>query len=305
MNSVYSLIVSLAEKFDIDVIGIVDNRALDKYTQNIDIPPKQEIPFFKGSIYDRLDIKNAWKPAKSVISFALSYNSSLKINDLKGDRVQIASSSFGEDYHRVLKKKADFLMKEFVKEYTCHYRIYIDTGKLSDKALAYCSGIGFFGKNGLIINERFGSYIFLGHILLDIDISQAVQTKESKCGSCSVCLQGCPQNAYSQDGKYHFDKCVSYLNQTGKNYNTTTYIFGCDICQKRCPFNKNAPTDLHEEFSSTLNDAFPLKSDIMNMNEEAFRNRYARCSLAWRGLDSLKINCNNIINRSTGGGRNV
>lgn len=305
MHSVSELLAELALQCGIDIIGIVDNSKLKTFSERIKIPNTQKIPFFNGSIYDRLKPENAWSKALSVISLGISYNSSVKYNTMTDERGIISKASYGEDYHTVLKRKAECLMQEFVKVYPCEYRVYVDTGKLSDKALAYCAGLGFFGKNGLIINEEFGSFIFLGHILLNIDISTQAYTKTSKCGACTKCIDVCPQNAYDKNCRYSYGKCISYLNQCAMPYNKTRYIYGCDICQDICPFNAEAPHDMHEEFSYKKDDVFPLLSDILDMEDDTFKLKYGQTSLAWRGLDALKKNCLNIQKRDLNGGENV
>ncbi len=291
------LLKKLAEECEIDLIGIVDLNLLDEIKSTLPISNDEALAFYSGSFSDRTDITKAWHNARGVISFALSYNTKLTDNAVDSDCVRISKASFGTDYHKVLKAKAETLMDKFCEVYECQYKVFVDTGVLSDRLLAYCAGIGFYGKNHFIINEKFGSFIFLGHILTDIELNNKVTAAECKCGECDKCIKACPCGAYDNDISLNYSKCISYLNQKGWEYPKTNYIYGCDICQNVCVFNKNAPKDIHEEFYDSIDNVIVKIDDIMDMSKEDFDLRYSSKALAWRGLKNLKKNCKTILNR--------
>ncbi len=287
-----------AQKTGIDLIGVVDLKLFEKMREKL--LPFENIPmaFFKGKLSDRFDIKKEWSEAKGIISFALSYGNSLNLNAFDKHHLYISKASYGKDYHEVLKAKAEKFMEEFCKTYPCKYKIFVDTGLLSDRALAYCAGLGFYGKNNFIINEKFGSFIFLGHILLNIDVENTVEPVGEKCGQCERCLKACPQEACKNGHPVDFEKCISYLTQKGRPYFKTNYIYGCDICQDVCPFNKHAPKDLHEEFLPQIENIRLDFNDFEEMGEEAFRQRFGDSALSWRGLKTLKKNAQTVKTRS-------
>ncbi len=294
METKEDFLLNLGEKCEIDLVGVVDLAKFSNFFAEIAFPMDVPMAFFNGKLSDRFNIANEWPQTKSIISFAMSYNSSINFNCYDKSHLLISKASYGQDYHSVLKEKAKKMMTLFSQRFPCNYKIYVDTGFLSDRALAYCAGIGFYGKNNFIINEKYGSFIFLGHILTDIKLECSSEIAQNKCINCNKCINVCPQNAYTKGYPVDFEKCISYLNQKGKKYSNTNYIYGCDICQSVCSFNLNAPMDLHKEFLPVIEDIFIKPSDLENMDEEDFKVRYGTSALAWRGLKTLKKNMQTI-----------
>lgn len=288
----------LAHKVGIDIIGVVDLKLFAEMKEKL--LPFENIPmaFFKGKLSDRFNVAGEWSEAKGIISFALSYGSSLNINGFDKHHLYISKASYGKDYHEVLKNKAEKFMEEFCRTYPCNYKIFVDTGLLSDRALAYCAGLGFYGKNNFIINDKYGSFIFLGHILLDINAENRAEPVKEKCGKCEKCLKACPQKAYEKGQLLNFENCISYLTQKGRPYFETNYIYGCDICQDVCPFNKCAPKDLHAEFLPQIENVRMDFNDLEEMREEEFQRRFGESALSWRGLKTLKKNAQTVKTRS-------
>ena len=292
------LLFDLAQKSDIDLVGAVDLKLFAEMGKKLSVFKNIPMAFFSGKLSDRFDASKEWSKTKGIISFALSYNSSLDLNCFDKEHLCISKASYGKDYHVVLKAKAENFMQKFCKIYPCEYKIYADTGLLSDRALAYCAGIGFYGKNNFIINERFGSFIFLGHILIDIKLEAHTEPLQRKCGQCEKCLRACPQKAYEKGKPLNFEKCISYLTQRGKPYFETNYIYGCDVCQNVCPFNAKAPRDLHEEFLPDFESVCINFDEIESMSEELFYRKYGECALCWRGIKTLKKNAQTVKSRS-------
>lgn len=291
------LLSMLANECGIDLIGIVDMQLLEKVKLDLEGLNSFPLAFYRGNFADRTNVKKAWEETKGIISFAMSYNTSLSDGVGESGFVRFSKATFGLDYHSVLKGKAEMLMNKFIEKYPCNYKIFVDTGVLSDRLLAYCAGLGFYGKNHFIVNEKFGSFIFLGHILTDIELASTVEPADCMCGDCNICIKICPENAYDNELAVNYEKCISYLNQKGREYDKTDYIYGCDICQNSCPFNINAPKDIHSEFSENIDNVIVPISDIIDMNEEAFEKKYAKSAMAWRGLKTLKKNCKTVLSR--------
>ena len=283
----------LAQKHGIDLIGFVDMLRLDMFRYKITKDDINDIAFFDGKLSDRLDYKSVWNDCEGIISFGVAYYSDVEYPRDGKDRAIISTASYGEDYHEVLKRKAENLMQDFIKEYPAEYKIFVDTGKLSDRTLAYCAGLGFYGNNNFIINETYGSYIFLGHILINRYSDVSVTPVESKCGGCTICANACPGDCYGTK-MLEYDRCISYLTQKGIPSDTKGYLYGCDICQKACPYNRNIPQGLHEEFSADAEFAYPVIDDILRMTKEEFTQIYGRSALAWRRLGNLKKNAQNM-----------
>lgn len=288
---------SAAEKVGIDLVGIVDMWAFEDFAKKVRENDIEALAFFDGKLSDRFDYKSVWDEAQGIISFAVAYYSHIPFSDDGQKRGRISIASYGEDYHTVLKHKAEMLMQEVTKESPMNYKIFVDTGVLSDRALAYSAGLGFYGNNNFLINEKFGSYIFLGHILVDVPLMSFVMPVENKCGGCEVCHKACPGGCYGEK-MLDYEKCISYQTQKGIPADTKGYLYGCDICQLVCPYNKGIPERLHEEFSADYDFAYPVLEDISRMTKEDFSRIYGGSALAWRRLSNLKKNAENILKKS-------
>jgi len=183
---------------------------------------------------------------KSIIILGVNYNQG-PLRDNKEGRLHISRYALGRDYHYVLTGKllelSDYILSATEVKKT---QFYTDTGPLLEKELAQRAGLGWIGKNTLLITEEFGSWIFLGEILLDIEIEPDLPA-DDRCGECDKCLKSCPSNAIVSPYCLNTNLCTSYhtIENRGKLPDwfpspDNTYIFGCDICQEVCPFNVDA-----------------------------------------------------------------
>ena len=237
--------------------------------------------------------------AKTIISLALSYaasNNLIKKCRNKEDSY-ISLYARGQDYHNVMKQKIKLLI-EYIKKIKQNSKtiFYCDNGNLLEREIAYRAGLGWIGKNNSLINPVYGSYLFLGEILTNIDLNIDKPIRE-QCGNCNLCLKNCAGNAFIEP--YHLDseKCISYLTQKkgfipeNERVKIGTNLWGCDICLQVCPFNYNIPVDLHPEFKPVI------KGDIikiLNFNKKNINNIWLNSAMTWRGLRILKRNA--IIN---------
>ncbi len=280
---------------DIDLVGVVNLEKLQSFRSILE-KYENDIAFFRGNIQDKVNYQKIWKNTESIIAFGVSYNQNILPPENMENRGIISKCAYGEDYHAVLKRKAAKMMQLFQNNITkCEYRIFVDTGVLSDRILAYCAGLGFYGNNNFIVNEKMGSYVFYGHILIDSSLKPNNLFLESGCGSCRLCISACPTNALEIcTRQLDYRKCISYITQKGKDINTFGYLYGCDLCQDVCPYNKSAQIIEREEFQTNKEEAFPLLEEIINMGEAEYKQRYGRSSMFWRGYNTVKRNAQNI-----------
>lgn len=296
MIDVLDKLQTMASEIGIDLIGVANLEKLDSFASVLKKYEEEDIAFFHGKLYDKINYCKVWEKTKSIISFGITYNQNIPMPEDITNRGIISKCAYGEDYHRVLSCKAQELMQRFNEEICeCQYRIFVDTGILSDRIIAYCAGLGFYGKNNFIINKKLGSFIFLGHILLDVDLKQNEIFKQSACSNCNLCISSCPSNAIKCDQIFDYKKCISYRTQKGTGQFTCGYIYGCDICQNVCPYNEKAPLSAHQEFYVKTNDAYPYLSEIINMGGEEYSKKYGHSSMYWRGYETIKRNCENLI----------
>ncbi len=296
MIDVTDKLQTMISEVGIDLIGVVNLAKMESFASVLKKYENKDIAFFHQNIYDKINYRKVWDKTKSIISFGISYNQNIPMPEDMTNRGIISKCAYGEDYHKVLTRKGEELMQRFKEEICeCEYRIFVDTGVLSDRIIAYCAGLGFYGKNNFIINKKFGSFIYLGHILLDVDLKQNEIFEHNACLNCNLCISSCPTKAINYDQIFDYNKCISYRTQKGTGEFTCGYIYGCDICQNACPYNEKTPLSAHQEFYAETNDAYPLLSDMINMDEEEYSKKYGNSSMYWRGYETIKRNCENFM----------
>ena len=192
---------------------------------------------------ERGSIFNYFTEVKSVISVGLNYYSGHDQNDLKSN-YKFSNYAWGDDYHHIIKSKLYELMKHIKDEYPDIKAIAcVDTSPIMEKLWAQKSGIGWQGKHTNLITRDYGSWLFLGEILVDIELEYDNEFIEDLCGSCTACIDSCPTHALDEYQIYA-EKCISYFTIEHKgefpsNTELDNWIYGCDICQEVCPWNQN------------------------------------------------------------------
>jgi epoxyqueuosine reductase len=208
---------------------------------------------------------------RSVIVCALNYHSpaprSLEALPLEKTepRGWISRYAWGEDYHEVLQQKLEALANSFPERFSEPHeaRIYADTGPLNERVFAKHAGLGWLGKNTLLLNAKLGSWFFLGVILTTLDLSPTLGPAESPapdlCGSCTRCIDACPTGALVEPYVMDARLCISYLTielrgtiPEGLREPMGRHVFGCDICQDVCPWNRRAPVTQAPEFQPRI-----------------------------------------------------
>jgi epoxyqueuosine reductase len=243
----------------------------------------------------RLDPRLLVDGAKSVVSLLYNYYPS---NKQSGDVPRISKYAFGEDYHDVIKDKLHELLNE-IRESVGDVggRVFVDSAPVLDRAWAKRSGLGWIGKNSNLINTRAGSFFFIAELILDIDLGQDPPIGDF-CGTCNRCVEACPTAAIVAPQVVDGSKCISYFTielreaipQEHKNtYNE--WVFGCDICQDVCPWNRFS-TPHHEQRFVPKDEQHLKRSerDWMEMTEEVFRKHYGDSPLMRAGLRKMKEN---------------
>lgn len=199
-------------------------------------------------------------------------------------RGRIASYSWGLDYHDVmtprLEKLATWLQSELP---AVSHRVYVDTGAILERAHAQQAGMGFIGKNTMLIHPRRGSYFFLGEILLDVAFDAYDQPgRQSMCGTCTRCLTACPTDAFPQPYVLDARRCISYLTIENKGYIDHVFrslmgnwVYGCDVCQAVCPWQRFTVTSDEQAFAPVDDrQVAPLLTDLLGMDDPQFKVWY-------------------------------
>lgn len=217
-----------------------------------------EMNYLARNVEKRIDCRILFPPARSVIVCGLSYHSSISAATpvTSPERGWISRYAWGNDYHAVVKHKLLALL-EFIRHETSatiEAKVCVDTVPLLERLHGYYAGLGWIGKNGSLINQRYGSWFFLGEILLNLDLEYATPGVD-QCGNCTHCLDACPTGALVAPRTLDARRCLSYLSIEFKGaipeelhsaFGKT--IFGCDRCQEICPWNQRAETPGQPEF---------------------------------------------------------
>ncbi|MBN2699570.1 MAG: tRNA epoxyqueuosine(34) reductase QueG [Bacteroidales bacterium] len=226
----------------------------------------------------RLDPAMLFEGAKSVISVLLNYYTDKRQEDSAAP--VISKYAYGKDYHTVMKDKLRQLFGFINKNYgRVSGRIFVDSAPVLEKSWARKAGLGWVGKNSLLISPELGSFVFIGEIICDLDLDCFRSPGGDLCGDCTRCIEACPTNAILGNRTLDARKCISYQTTSNKGEidedlrpRLSNRLFGCDICQEVCPWNKRAV--LHSE------PAFGPSGELMKMKRKEWfdldRDHYSR-----------------------------
>lgn len=291
-------IIKLSKDIGISKIGFTtaDDFAYLEKSLRLAVEEGRNSGFEHKNIEERIKPKLSLASAKTIISIAVAYPHKLKQQPQKTayKRGKFTPNSWGLDYHYVLQDKLDRLAKG-IEELTAdfEYKGMVDTGALVDTAVARRAGIGFIGKNGLVISKEFGSYMFLGELITNLDI-EPDQPVDYDCGDCNRCVTACPTSCLIGDGTMNAKRCLSFQTQDKGimdlefRKKIKTVIYGCDICQICCPYNKGLDNPLATEIDPEL--AHPELLPFLELSNGQFKEKFGHIAGSWRGKNILQRN---------------
>ncbi len=207
---------------------------------------------------------------------------SQKTEEARRLRGKISSYAWGNDYHDLLRERLNQLL-DWVSEQVpeCRGRAVVDTTPLLERDFARLAGLGWFGKNTMLLNKRLGSYFFLGALLLDIELQPDAPFETNHCGTCTACLDACPTQAFVGPGVLDARRCISYLTielrgpiPTGLRQPMGDWVFGCDVCQEICPWNHKAPPSREPGFQPRQGATTLDLIDLLGASSDGFRERF-------------------------------
>lgn len=216
----------------------------------------------------------------------------------------LSASSWGQDYHKVLRDKleklAEFLLEETQLK---DYQIRVDQASFSEREMALRAGLGWIGKNSLLINDQLGSFVFIGQLFLNIDIDfpKALPFKDL-CGDCNLCVKACPVQAIDgQERLVDTNLCLSEQSQRKKmnpaienKFAKNKYLYGCDICQLVCPWNQKK-RKFSEEFTGREAEIIINLEELLEESNRTFKNKYGHMAGSWRGKNIWQRNARLIM----------
>ncbi|MFE6168567.1 tRNA epoxyqueuosine(34) reductase QueG [Viridibacillus arvi] len=301
VNDLQEELIEYAKTIGIDKIGFTSAAPFIEL-KNL-LRRQQELNFQSG--FEESDIEKRTEPtllleeAQSIIAIAIAYPSRME-NAPKGKRGErrgiFCRASWGMDYHTVLREKLA-LLEAFIQEKVpqAKMRSMVDTGELSDRAVAERAGIGWSAKNCSIITPEFGSYVYLGEMITNIPFAPD-EPMTDQCGDCTLCIDVCPTGAIVQAGQLNSNRCVAFLTQT-KGFLPDEFrtkignrIYGCDTCQTVCPKNKGKLNWLHDAFKPDPEIAKPLLEPLLTISNKEFKAKFGYISGSWRGKKPIQRN---------------
>jgi epoxyqueuosine reductase len=260
---------------------------------------------YMGNHFDkRLDPRLLVEGANTVISLILNYFPSFTQKDEEAPK--ISKYAYGEDYHFVIKDKLNELLRFIQDEIgEVNGRAFVDSAPVMDKVWAKKSGLGWIGKNSNLIHPKEGSFFFIAELITDLKIEPDGPMKDY-CGTCTRCIDACPTEAIVQPYVVDGSKCISYLTIelkdeiipkefTGKMDN---WMFGCDICQDVCPWNRFSKATQEQRFKP-LNSLLDLTiSDWENLEDETFQKLFKNSAVKRTKFSGLKRNISFLRNNT-------
>jgi epoxyqueuosine reductase len=215
--------------------------------------------------------------ARSVIVCAMNYNSAQPYTCYDRLRAWISRYAWGEDYHDTVKEKLQELAAWMEQNSPQRTRAYVDTGPLLERVYAKYAGVGWFGKNTCIINQKVGSWLFLGCILTDLDLPYDTPVPD-RCGTCTRCIDACPTAALLEPYVLDSRKCIAYTTielrgdiPEEQRAGIGHHLFGCDICQDVCPWNRKAPYSGNPSFEPKDGLFWPSIERLLDLSEDEWR----------------------------------
>lgn len=302
------------------------SKLIDYFNEETD----KETPFVNYSLEERISPKATMHDAQTIIAVGMPYKKNIPEINSKNDeylRGYISISALGVDYHKKLKnylEKIVFILQNAQdgKSKSLSFEVFVDTGPLNERILAVLSGLGKVGRNQCVISEKFGSFFFIGYILTNEMYNFSGNNEENykenynenifheNCKKCGKCIKVCPGNAL--ENGFDYQKCRSYLTQKKceifefseeEKRIIGNSVYGCDLCQKVCPCNKEVSGE-----NAELEKIYPLLDKFENMSNKKFKEEFGETGIFWRGKKVIKRNAEivkeNNLKKCKGGTEN-
>lgn len=255
------------------------------------------VPFVSRCLANRTDPERSLSGVKSIVIVGVGYEiQTASKTSLKASHMaELSSLGVNKDYHVRVKNLLRELMGELQAQGDFKYKIFVDSPGLNERALAYRAGLGFFGRNGLVISQKFGSRFNIGCLLLDLALPEDEGQKKLppllQCPpDCNLCINACPTGALTNKG-FQVSYCISYLTQKDElspkeEKLIGNQLYGCDICQDICLFNEKRQ-------AVCVN-----PQEWLAMDDEAFKQKYGHTAMFWRGTGILRRNARAVCHNT-------
>ena len=301
------LIKQKAEKFGFQSCGISKAEFLEEEAPRLEAWLNKgyhgEMNYMENHFDKRLNPTLLVDGAKSVISLSYNYFPKVKIDEI--NNFKISKYAYGEDYHEVIKDILKNMVAELQEEIgEFGFRVFVDSAPVLEKAWARKSGLGWVGKNANLITKKHGSFYFLAEIICDLELEYDLAVTDH-CGSCRACIDACPTQAIVSDRIVDGSKCISYATIELKNeipdyFNgkMDDWIFGCDVCQDVCPWNRFSAPTLQEKFAPNFQKLNFRKNEWKELSQELFSEIFKKSAVKRTKFSGLMRNINLLNDHS-------
>jgi epoxyqueuosine reductase len=294
-------IISKAKELGFSLIGFSPYQILEEETDKLKAWLSSDfqagMKYMERNLEKRKNAKEILADCKSVISLGMNYHIDETFNEI-GNCGKVSRYAWGRDYHNIIWGKLDLLIKN-AKNIQPNFdtKSYVDTGPVMDKVWAVKSGLGWQGKHSNIINKEIGSWFFIATIFTNYDFNEYNIQISDFCGTCRACIDACPTDAIVEDYVVDSNKCISYLTIENKKDISDEFIgkfenwiFGCDICQDVCPWNKKFAEQTEiSDFKNNQNKLIQIEN-IEKMENKEFKSKYSESPILRAKLKGLKRN---------------
>lgn len=257
-----------------------------------------DLHYLERNLDKRFDVSRLVEGARSVIVCAVNYKSPRSIGYPTPSHTKIASYACNNDYHTTIKGMLAELyatLKEQIP--TLRARAFTDSAPLLEKQLAVNAGLGWIGRQSLLVTPEFGTFVLLGELAIDEEVDNYDTSFEgSRCGECRRCIEACPNKAILPTKTIDARRCISRLTiesvatECPQSKSLAGWIFGCDECQSCCPHNRNTPYSTNPHFASPFDPATLVAQDWLSMSDSEFSQRFGKTPLTRSGLERIKSN---------------
>ncbi len=302
-----SVVEKIAREIGFDLVGFAKVEPLEKEISRLEDWLAKEyhggMKYMEENKEKRRDVRKIFENAVSVISLGVNYYYEAERKNAP-NAGKVSRYAWGKDYHYLIWKMLDEFESELRKiDGTFVSKSYVDTGPVMDAVWAYKAGLGWIGKNSMVINPDFGSWFFIANVFTNKEFAPSKPVTE-KCGTCSACIEACPTNAIVRPYEIDARKCISYLTIENKNDIPVEFvgkfddwIFGCDICQDVCPWNKKFAKQTGKEYFAPVFPELDLNAFEKLSNRE-FNRKFAESPIKRARLKGMRRNAEFLKNKS-------
>lgn len=296
-----------ARTIGFDLIGVVRAQALEperrRLLEWLLLGYHADMKWMARDPETRVDPRKLFPQARSVIVVALNYYTPYQHSE-NSQTGKVSRYAWGDDYHEVVGSKLRTLLA-WIKEQipAAEGKICVDIQPLMDKAWAVRAGLGWIGKHSNLITQRFGSWVFIGELLLNLDLDYDTEQVEDHCGTCTLCIDACPTAAITGPYVVDSNKCISYATIESRAPEITDelagkldgWFYGCDICQDVCPWNRFEETTAESRFNPRAGNVNASLAEIDGLTPETYAERFRGSAMKRAKLGGLQRNARALM----------